>query len=109
MMLLQVTEPADYSDSVADWVGGVAAQGWPIVLGLLVAVIGITLAVVAIRAGFRHVSLLVGGGRNLGGVARVRQYVAWEDAAREDAYRYDPDGVPHGRYRGTGRDPWGLG
>lgn len=55
----QVTEPADYGDAVGDFAGTLAASAWPIVLGLLGAVIGITLAVAGLRAGFRRIRGLV--------------------------------------------------
>lgn len=55
----QTTEPADYSTVVGDFAGTVAANAWPIALALLTAVIGITLGIAGLRAGFRKVKGLV--------------------------------------------------
>lgn len=55
----QTTEPADYSVPVGDFAGDVAASAWPIALALLTAVIGITLGIAGLRAGFRKVKGLV--------------------------------------------------
>jgi len=57
--LAQTTEPADYGSEVGDFAGSVAAEAWPIALALLTAVIGITLGIAGLRAGFRKVRSLV--------------------------------------------------
>jgi len=55
----QTTEPADYSTEVSGFAGDMAAEAWPIALALLTAVIGITLGIAGLRAGFRKVRSLV--------------------------------------------------
>ena len=47
---------------MGDFIGTVAANTWPMVLGLLTAIIGITLGIRGIKAGFYKVSGMVGGG-----------------------------------------------
>lgn len=56
----QVTEPADYGSEVSDFAGTLAANAWPIVLGLLGAIVGITLAVAGLKRGFRYIKGVVG-------------------------------------------------
>jgi hypothetical protein len=56
----QTTEPADYSAPVGDLVSEAAATAWPIVLAVIASVVAISVAVYAIRAGFRRMVSLVG-------------------------------------------------
>lgn len=55
----QTTEPADYAAEVSTFAGTVAANVWPIALGLLTAFIGITLGVRGLKAGFHYLKRMV--------------------------------------------------